>query len=143
MPTSILEAPHEKRRGLRWLAAGVALSSCLGAVGGGAQEGGVPERRVLKIGNNGSDANAGCFAFSPDGKLLAAPQDDGSVLLFDVATGAPSEPPLRGGYNVGAFTYVFSNQRPARYFGFDPEGRTLIWSWGKKLALWDVAASCC
>ena len=99
----------------------------------------VPEH-TLAIGNLGSiTCNPRRYAFNPTWTLLAAPQDDGSVRLFDVATGTALAP-LRGGWKVGTFTYSQSDQGPPAYFGFSTDGEQLVWTWGKKVVLWDVAS---
>jgi len=92
----------------------------------------VPEH-TLAIGNLGSiTCNPRRYAFNPTWTLLAAPQDDGSVRLFDVATGTALAP-LRGGWKVGTFTYSQSDQVPPAYFGFSTDGEQLVWTWGKKV----------
>jgi WD40 repeat protein len=94
----------------------------------------------MPIGNLGSvTPNARRYAINPGWTLLAAPLDRGSVRLYDLATGKPL-PPLEGGYKVGTFTYSYANGVPSAYFGFSPDGRTLVWSWGKKIVRWDVAS---
>jgi len=96
--------------------------------------------RTMPIGNLGSTTpNARRYAINATWTLLAAPQDDGSVRLFDVAPGEPL-PPLEGGWKVGMFTYTYAESVPSAYFGFSSDGRTLAWSWGKKVVVWDVAS---
>lgn len=96
--------------------------------------------RTMPIGNLGSiTCNPGRYAINADWTLLAAPQDNGSVRLYDLATGEPL-PPLEGGYKVGTFTYTYADGVPQAHFGFSSDGRTIIWSWGKKLVVWDVAS---
>ncbi len=95
-------------------------------------------KRAMTIGNLGSiTCNERVYAISPDWTTLAAPQDSGSVLLFDIATGRPAAP-LEGGWKVGAFTYAYANGVVPSYFGFSGDGRFVIWNWGKKTAVWDV-----
>lgn len=97
-------------------------------------------KRTMPIGNLGSvTCNARRYAFNAAWTLLAAPQDSGSVRLFDVATGQ-SLPPLEGGFKVGTFTYMSSDDMPMAFFAFTPDDRSLVWSWGKKVVMWDVAS---
>lgn len=96
--------------------------------------------RTMPIGNLGSTTcNPRRYAIDPGWTLLAAPQDGGSVRLYDIASGEPL-PPLEGGFKVGMFTYTYADRVPPAYFGFSPDGRTLVWTWGKKLVTWDVAS---
>ena len=96
--------------------------------------------RAMPIGNLGSiTCNARRYAFNSAWTLLAAPQDGGSVRLYDVATGKPL-PPLEGGFKVGTFTYTYADGVPSAYFAFSADGGTLAWSWGKKMVVWDVAS---
>jgi len=83
--------------------------------------------------------NEGRYDVSPDWTLLAAPKDDGTVLLFDPASGRPL-PSLEGGFGVGTLTYFRSDFSPGSYFGFSADGRFLVWQWGKKVVVWDVPA---
>jgi hypothetical protein len=95
--------------------------------------------RAMPIGNLGSiTCNERRYAINSDWTLLAAPQDSGAVLMYDLATGRPA-PPLAGGFKVGTFTYTYADGVPASDFGFSADGRFVIWSWGKKFVAWDVA----
>jgi hypothetical protein len=94
----------------------------------------------MPIGNLGSvTCNPGRYAINTEWTLLAAPQDSGSVRLYDLATGE-ALPPLEGGFKVGTFTYTYADRVPPAYFGFNADGRALVWSWGKKIVVWDVAS---
>lgn len=96
--------------------------------------------RTMPIGNLGSiTCNPGRYAINPEWTLLAAPQDDGSVRLYDIATGE-ALPPLEGGFKVGTFTYAYADGVPPAYFAFSSDGRSLVWTWGKKIVVWDVAS---
>jgi WD40 repeat protein len=96
--------------------------------------------RTMPIGNLGSvTCNGRRYAINADWTLLAAPLDNGSVRLYDLATGE-ALPPLEGGFKVGTFTYTYAVGVPPAHFGFSPDGRTLVWTWGKKIVRWDVAS---
>jgi WD40 repeat protein len=96
-------------------------------------------RRAMPIGNLGSiTPNARRYALSPDWATLAAPQDSGSIVMFDVASGQPA-PPLEGGFKVGTFTYTQSDRVPSCEFGFSSDGRFVVWTWGKKVVAWEVS----
>ncbi len=84
---------------------------------------------ILRPVGDGEDYFLGwAVAFSPDGRLLASPRDNGSVGIWDVHTGRlvrEIEP------NVGAAVLGLD---------FSPDGRTLAVSGGDSFAsLWDVA----
>jgi hypothetical protein len=96
--------------------------------------------RTLSIGNLGSTTcNPRRYAINAEWTLLAAPQDSGAVRLYDLATGE-ALPPLEGGFKVGTFTYTYASGTLPAHFGFSSDGRTLVWSWGKKIVVWDVAS---
>lgn len=69
----------------------------------------------------------GGVAYSPDGKLLAAGGYQGSIVLFDSATGRK----LRE-------MQAFASQFPALVFA--PDGRTLASAGSKRIQIWDVAS---
>jgi len=82
--------------------------------------------RSVLVGGRGSFL---CVAVAPDGKLVAAGNKDGSVLLWDPATGVVKAT-LSG--HVG---FVFD-------VAFSPNGRVLASGGGDKTArLWDVASA--
>ncbi|MDH4176701.1 MAG: hypothetical protein OEV72_03905, partial [Thermoleophilia bacterium] len=83
----------------------------------------------LRPAGDGEDYFLGwAVAFSPDGRLLASPRDNGSVAIWDAHTGGlvrEIEP------NVGAAVLALA---------FSPDGGTLAVSGGDSFAsLWDVA----
>ncbi len=72
-----------------------------------------------------------CFAFSPNGKLLASGGADRQALLWDVRVGEQQGPPLRHKHTVRALAWT-------------PDGKTLAAaSWGEgydaAIKLWDPA----
>jgi WD40 repeat protein len=67
-------------------------------------------------------------AFSPDGKTLASSSDDGTIRLWDIATGRPIGSPLTG-HTDAVYSVAFS-----------PDGKTLAsGSDDHTIRLWDVA----
>ncbi|MFI5952521.1 TIR domain-containing protein [Cryptosporangium sp. NPDC051539] len=75
----------------------------------------------------GGHAAAVRLAFSPDGRMLAAGDNDATVRLFDAAATRLVGPPLQGcGTSVGAVA-------------FTPDGRRLLGvGWDGSLCRWDV-----
>ena len=123
---------REARRSLHALNGFLLLFGSVDASSAWGQTSPVPEH-TLAIGNLGSiTCNPRRYAFNTSWTLLAAPQDDGSVRLFDVASGTALAP-LLGGWKVGTFTYSQSDRVPAAYFGFSSDGEkrdfeVQIWS---------------
>lgn len=85
-----------------------------------------PERlRATLAGGRGSFL---CVAVAPDGKIVAGGNQDGSITLWDAATGAVKATLLGHG------GYVFA-------LAFSPDGRTLASGGDRTARLWDVAAA--
>ena len=82
-----------------------------------------------------STAQSESVVFSPDGKTLATGSDDGSIVLWDVATKQPIGPPLR------------SSDHGESPIAFSPDGKILASASslgnsgeGGSIDLWDVAS---
>ena len=69
------------------------------------------------------------MVFSPDGKTLASAGGDGTIILWDLATGKPLGPPLTGHKN-----WISS-------LAFSPDGKTLASAGGDAtIILWDMVS---
>jgi WD40 repeat protein len=86
------------------------------------------KRGEVRPWSTGHTAPVFALAFAPDGKTLAARDQDGNFRLWDVARGEP--------LSLGADDWV----RPVRYFGFTPDGRTLLTLSGNgTVRTWELA----
>jgi WD40 repeat protein len=77
---------------------------------------------------SGSDAEFVCVAFSPDSKLLAACQADGTVKVWSIPSG-------------GDWLTIPSNPNVASPFGkvaFSPDGEVLAWANGARVSFLDI-----
>ncbi len=63
------------------------------------------------------------IAFSPDGKMIASGSGDFTIKLWDVIKG----------------TEITEIHGRTRGLTFSPDGKTLAWSLGKQIKLWDIA----
>src|SRR5262249_51178779 len=63
---------------------------------------------------DGPKWNVNAMTFSPDGRLVVAGSWDSQIYVWDVRSGRPACPPLRG------------HRRGVQSLWFSPEGRTLI-----------------
>src|SRR5947208_1960176 len=95
-------------RSMRWVAVwlGVACSTLLGTSPSPAQQPGIS--KTLQ----GHKNPVKSVAFSPDGKTLASGCADGTVTLWDVASGRETFPPVK-------HNHLF------RVLAFSPSGKTL------------------
>ena len=77
----------------------------------------------------GADSSVRSLAYSPDGKLLAGGCEDGTIRLWDTATGTVAATLATKGTEV-------------RHVLFSPDGKTLAtgatFGYGSKVELWDV-----
>ena len=91
--------------------------------------------RTFELRNQKSNAPAArAFAMDPEWTRLALPASDGTIQLFDVASGESAGPPLDGGTRTGILTFDYEPFT----FTFTSNGKLLVWSFGKKVVVWQV-----
>lgn len=79
------------------------------------------------------------WAFSPDGRRIAVRADDGSVSIWDTATGAMVAPFLERRLWKYAARSRFKEFLPSYRFGYSADGRHLIAHSGSEACVWEVS----
>lgn len=79
------------------------------------------------------------FAFHPDNRRLATWAADGTVVVWDLATGAPTAPSLKVGHRKMSRRSTFSDFLPSSRFRYSADGKHLLAISGKSVSVSDAS----